>query len=183
MATTDEEPSGVPGQLSDRLGKLLAASSSPGSLAKLKSVWVAESFQVWTTTLKEILYETDVPLRQRAVWTGVWHHQLRASAEGPAVAFARSLEEGGQLEPRSIHFSSLAGEIDRAVQWVDANLPDDAWVARLLEVPEQRLPMLWLERGKENLFGILLGQGRRTKRKFRAEPFYSESELRSYLQQ
>lgn len=187
MAITDERSLGDEQSLNfatslyPQLSRLLAASNSPESSAKFDKIWVAESFQVWTLCLEEFLSETEKPLQERVRWADIWHHQLRATPDGPAVAFARSLGKDGKLDLRAVHFSPLAGEIDRAIQWVDEKRPEDDWRVRLLEVPELRLPMLWLENGVENQFGILLQETHRIKRKLRTEPFYSEAELRSQL--
>jgi hypothetical protein len=116
------------------------------------------------------------------VSTGVWHLQLRKTAEGPAFAFARWREGEGEVDLRSFHVSPLAHEIDKAIQWIDENLPDDDSLVRLLEIPDQQLPMLWLEKGTESRFRILLEEARRNKKGFRAEPLYSEEELRGRLQ-
>jgi len=181
MARTDEPPSGFLEELAPQLGRFLVASFPPEAGSPLEQVWSAESFQVWTVTLEEFLRETDEPLRARARWTGVWHLQLRSSAEGPAIAFTRWLEGDGGVDLRSSHISPLAGEIDRAVRWIDGNLPSEAWLVRLLEIPNLQLPMLWLENGLENRFRILVEESFRNKKNLRAEPLYSEAELRSRL--
>ena len=175
MAKTDELPPGFRDGLADHLTRFMSAENHSLPSGSLAQIWIGEAFQVWSVSLAEL--RNGAPLQLRARRTCVWHLQLRATADGPAVAFARCLLLNGGSELRSVHFSPLAGEIDTAVQWIDENLPDDSWVVRFLEISDLQLPMLWLSNGQEDRFRILLSREDRSRRGFRAEPLYSEAEL------
>jgi len=106
------------------------------------STGIAESLQVWTTSLKAFL----IPGMEAPLCYHVWHHQLRPAGGGRANAYARSIEhDDAQAELRGVYQADVAGEIDLAVSAIDGlGLADDVKV-RLLEVPDVTLMALWLQ--------------------------------------
>lgn len=148
MAHTDTYSPEKIEALSEQLRLFLAASDENSP-----AVGVAESFQVWTVGLQDFR-ESGL---SRAVWTGLWQHELR-SPDGQADIFARSSDD---VTPtiRSIYQSPLAGEIDRAVDAIDSDaaFEGDDFLVRLLEIPDAHLTAIWLSNASVNRL-IPLGQ-------------------------
>jgi hypothetical protein len=91
--------------------------------------------------------------------SGVWHHQVRTG--GAATHLARSQQSGlaegaGAVEVQQLAETPIAGQIDRAMAWVDKNVKGRATV-RLLVAPAYYLHALLIVRG-EKLSAVLADQ-------------------------
>jgi hypothetical protein len=104
---------------------------------------IAEVLPVWVITLADLRAPGGVA---NAEDQGLWHLQLRPVAELRAVACARVKDLAGAAEVQAVYRSPLAGDIDDALADADQNYPDDSWRARLLDLPEAHLTLLWLLR-------------------------------------
>jgi hypothetical protein len=88
-------------------------------------------------------------LAGRVVDTDQWHHQVYRG--GQAASFARSVALTGPEGPRpdaphdvvEVARSPLPAALNRTIEWVDANVPEDA-VADLLVSPAFALTGLWI---------------------------------------
>jgi hypothetical protein len=140
MALTDTLDAKQQHAVTAQLGPYLAAFEPSEGLPPHSGL--TESLQVWTVSLGDFLAGGAA----RAVWSHLWHHQLRPPG-GPAAGFVRSLDQGGDaMEVRTVLLSPIASQIDRALADLDHDpqFQDDAIRVRLLEIPDLYLKTIWL---------------------------------------
>jgi hypothetical protein len=167
-------------QVATGLGRLLSAEEHGEALG------IAEWFQVWTISLNEFKGGGE-RLDQRAGYAGVWHLQVQLSQDRTPVAVARVLVQLAEaapageatVSPRAIYFSPFAGEMRQAIRKADERFGDPAWLARILEIPEVPLNLLWLSRGFVNRF-LVPAEGQLVAGRELADE-YSEADLRTFL--
>jgi hypothetical protein len=139
MAHADPFPEEVLNSIAAQIGLRLILPSG-AERAELR-----ETFSVWLLGL-ESTANWNQPIARLAVHTGQWHHQI--STDGRANAFARSAPFGPTAADWSISQvatdSAIAAKIDRAIEWVDKKVSEDALV-RLLIVPSYYLHAFWLQ--------------------------------------
>ncbi|RJF93492.1 hypothetical protein [Sphingomonas cavernae] len=84
-------------------------------------------------------------LSERIVETGQWHHQIHSDNQVPT--FARSIEApdapGAPAEVVEVVDSPLSEELNRAIAWADANVPQDG-EAQVIMAPSHFFTGLWL---------------------------------------
>jgi hypothetical protein len=144
--------------IAKQLGSLLPA--APGNwdfaaedLGEAERIELAETFELWVLDL-EAIRQKKGGLPQLARPTGRWHHQIRRG-DTPAL-FARSAEIGtpAAWKVTEMFESELAAKIDRAISWIDGNVPGNP-LARLLVVPAYQLNAMWLLEDKKSLVYVI----------------------------
>ena len=148
-------------------------------VAREEPIELGEDFEVWTLGL-DAAKTFDSPLESLATRTGYWHHLIRRG--GRAGEFAASKLEGANQEWRvhALFSSQLAEQIDRAIQWVDANDTSNATV-RLLFVPACALYAFWfLGDGGERIVVVSMPN---ESGKLRYEQFYRTRQFLELLVQ
>ena len=90
-------------------------------------------------------------MADRVVDTGQWHHQIYRG--GRPASFARSVAAEGAAAPGNeaepahdvveVARSPLPEALNRTIEWVDANFPEDA-IADLVVAPAYALTGLWI---------------------------------------
>jgi hypothetical protein len=126
-------------QLGDRLSSQALKAAGEGTVIAL-----AETLPVWVLGL-DATSQAEVNIESVAVATGVWHHQIRFGPD--AKEFARSLPRGPKAEDwevQDVTGSEIAANIQRALEWIIANVHDGSSV-RLLIVPAYYMHCLWLQ--------------------------------------
>jgi hypothetical protein len=116
-------------------------------LSEKERVGVAESFQVWVVGYDDF----SKSLLSRAVWHGVWHHQIGPSP-GKARAYARSIV-GLEKQVRAVCRSPLAAELDGVIDEIDrtSEFDDDALVVRLCTIPELDFIAAWITNAENSM--------------------------------
>jgi hypothetical protein len=141
MARTQELPAEVRAALARQIGPQIVNLFPPDQW-KTGRAELAESFPVWMLPANALAHP-NADLAELALPTGDWHHQVKL--DGQARAFARSRPLGADADSwRLTEFfpASLAGAVEEAIGWVDANVPQD-WLVRLLVVPAYNLTAFW----------------------------------------
>jgi hypothetical protein len=120
-----------------QLGELLAEAAAPAerALAPLANPKLAESLAVCFAGADQVK-NPPKDLSVLANPSGIWHHQIRTSAG--VTHLARSNQEGFQpdaLDVQQVVESPIAEKIDRAIAWIDREIPDDSVTVRLLVIP------------------------------------------------
>jgi hypothetical protein len=125
---------------------LLGSAAVAGAQETADRPGIAESLQVWTTSLADFLRA------EPHAWHGVWHHQI-GRCVGKAEAYARSVQED-PAPVRAVFYSTLPAQLDAAIAAIDRNLDvaDDAFVARLLTIPEIDLIAVWITNGRKSFY-------------------------------
>jgi hypothetical protein len=103
-----------------------------------------ESVDVWTLPASAVVEPSD-DLSRLAQPSGQWHLQVK-SANTP-IAYARSSTLGSEPSDWSvdgIFQSELARKFDRAITWIDENVPEENIIVRLLVIPAYQTHALWL---------------------------------------
>lgn len=73
---------------------------------------------------------------------GLWHQLF---ADGQAAAFAVSeLDASGSIQVMAVGNGPVVEELDAAIEWVDANVPNVQDV-RLVYIPRMNAVVLWLQ--------------------------------------
>lgn len=143
MAHAPEIPQAALQSIARQIGERL----TPPGMATLSAgqpLEITESFPVFMLGLDAVRQRPD-NLRNVALQTGVWQHQLRHGVA--AMEIARSIEPGAagaQWQLQEVVTSPSAGRIDEAITWIDQNVPEDA-IANLLVVPAFYLSAFWLK--------------------------------------
>ena len=129
---------GIASNIAEHLSGLKNISSSSPSVIEL-----GETFEVWMLGKDKIMDQGN-DVRSLAHNTHHLYHQL--FLDGKPEGFARSKQSGtdpDKWEFASLFLAPLAGEIDKAISWVDDNFKTDSQVV-LLSVPTYFLHALWL---------------------------------------
>jgi hypothetical protein len=105
---------------------------------------IGESLQLWTISLAEVRSLGEPHFSNRVEWQGVWHHQLRRRDTGEAIAYARSVVRSGAFEVRAVFRSSLASQIDAAINWLDIHHGEENGLVRLLIISDLEFLLLWV---------------------------------------
>ncbi len=139
MAHADPFPNDILKSVAEQIGpRLLLPPGAPP--AQLR-----ETFSVWSLGLDATTRPKE-PIAKLAQPTGRWHHQV--SIGNRARAFARSMPLGPAAADWSVSQitpdSPIAEAIDKAIDWVDQNVPGDPLV-KLLVVPAYYLHAFWLK--------------------------------------
>lgn len=152
MAKLDPLPASVSRGVADQLGRMLSAPASATraalNLAQSTRQALAESLAVCTLTAEQV-GRHDLTADEVMRPTGAWHHQVRTGER--ATHMASSVPAGFAEEALEVSrwvASPIAGKIDDAIAWVDANYPDDDATVRLLVAPAYLLHALMIIRGR-----------------------------------
>jgi hypothetical protein len=179
MAHADALPADVLDSLAVKVGTPLAefgtVAQQPAPTAEL-----SETFSVWSLNPTAIL-TPDADFRKLVAQTGRWHHQIKIG--GTATAFARSMPLGTDAdswEVTQLFQSDIPEKIDRAIDWVDANVSGDP-VVRLLIAPSYYLHAFWLSEGSSNHIYVIDVPSSFTQ--VQANTFYSAKEFLQKLAQ
>lgn len=137
--------------IADQIGARLAGFSDAvnANVAELETnasrIDLGETFELWTLpsdVRDEVARGLDLTRLARS--SGLWHHQIRSNNE--ALSFARSKPLGATADSwslREVFESPLAADISHAIDWIEANVPDDVEV-RLLTAPAYQVDAFWL---------------------------------------
>ena len=141
---SEEVLEALAGQLGQSLAQIAGASIRDDAIVEL-----TETFSLWMVGLDRLVVGSD-DLREFAIQTGRWHHQIRVDFRTQAYARSRPLG----VDPSSwriteVFKSELAKRIDASITWVDQNLEGDPLV-RLLTIPAYHLTAFWLVEETEN---------------------------------
>lgn len=149
MAKTDRIKKKWSQVVSQELGDFFLAPSNDRTSAG-ENVGIAESFKVWMVTLGDFRES----LLSKAVWQGVWHHQI-GTRPGGARSYARSVV-GLEKSVRGVYRSELAAELDRAINEIDgkSEFADDALIVRLLVIPELNFTAVWITDAVDSLIPL-----------------------------
>ncbi len=107
---------------------------------------LADALPVWSITT-DVAKSDEAGLASLARPARMWHHQVVVN--GVHVAFARTRQVRGRPRFLALVPSPVAGRIDRALDWVDRNVPRDPPL-RLLEAPPYRVTALWIAQRKRS---------------------------------
>lgn len=124
----------VPPSVANSLGM-----GSPGASPEL-----AESIDIWSLKASSVL-DSASRLSKAAAPTGRWHHQIRIS--GVPAIYAESHPTGPDPDDwhvDAVFSSDLAGQIQEAMEWIDANRPESDISVRLLISAAYHLHAFWL---------------------------------------
>jgi hypothetical protein len=150
MAYTEKLPQDALSSLANQISRRLAKSPETRDWltaeAATPALTIAEYFEVWILRADVVkrAARQKFDLEKLAKRTGLFHHQIHFT--GQRQLFARSThppDEPEKLRLRELFFSTLAGDIDLAIDWLDRNV-DDSWLARILIAPSYQLTAFWL---------------------------------------
>ena len=169
MPHTDDVPGAVldivARQVGLRLPRLLGSAFRPAL-----PVTITATLAVWQLSYEQVEGGASDDLAALAVFTGRSHHQI--AIDGQPDLYARSTLVGGEPVVEQVTASSTAKRIDAAIDWLDANGPQDD-LARLLEAPAYLLRAIWLV----NTGSVLVVEAARRLGRFELTRLYPESAL------
>lgn len=164
MAHSKQMPQDALASIAEQVGERIAdvapeimQVSYDGGAAPLR---LGESFELWLLGADDVESSGRWPdLAKLATPTGRTHHQIKLDQRG--MGFARSLKSDDGSEDysvRELFVSQLAGEIDRAIDWIDRHedeLRGDPLV-RLLFAPAYQVYAFWLYEQQSGESSVLL---------------------------
>jgi hypothetical protein len=142
---SDETRASLTRQIGERLSddrQAITASVDRESIAPSEKIELGEDFQVWTLN-PDASKNLDSSLSSLATPTGYWYHLIRRGGRVREFASSKAEALAGDQRVHSVFTSPIAGQIDRAIEWVDQNDTTDATV-RLLFIPYCGLHAFWL---------------------------------------
>ena len=112
---------------------------------------LGETFALWALGADDIMANLDAgrDLLACARSLGRYHHQLKLNQQAVAFSRARALADA-DFEVRQLYISPLAGQIDKAIKWLDQYGQQHQGYAatyslvRLLYVPANQVHAFWL---------------------------------------
>jgi hypothetical protein len=123
-------------EVGKRLPRLLGSALPPTT-----AVTITASFAVWNLSSDRVEAGVSDDLDALAARTGRVHHQI--AVDGQPLLYARSVLDHDTRTVEEVTVSPTAKRIDAAIDWIDANVPEDD-LARLLEAPAYHLLAIWL---------------------------------------
>jgi hypothetical protein len=136
------------------VGEEISAKSADALANKVKIV-LAEIFQIWFLERTAIL-RPNARISELAHRTDYWHHQIKHNGEAKEYALSRTFGPGVRdWEIRAIMSSALAGEIDKAIHWIDKQEVKGDPLACLLSIPAYHMTAFWLRGKKEDKIVIV----------------------------
>jgi hypothetical protein len=140
--------------LASCIGDKLSAKSAEALAHKVK-IELAETFQIWFLERTAIL-RPNARLSELAQRTDYWHHQVRHNRKAKEYALSRTFGPGVRdWEIRAVMSSVLAGEIDKAIHWIDKQEVKGDPLACLLSIPAYHMTAFWLRGNKEDKIVIV----------------------------
>ena len=123
-------------EVGKRLPQLLGSELPPTT-----AVAITASFAVFDLSSDRIEAGISNDLDAVAARTGRLHHQI--AVDGQPLLYARSVLDHDTRTVEEVTVSPTAKRIDAAIDWIDANVPEDD-LARLLEARAYHLLAIWL---------------------------------------
>lgn len=125
-------------EVGKRLPQLLGSELPPTT-----AVTITASFPVWNLSSDRVEKGAGISddLDALATRTGRLHHQI--AVDGQPLLYARSVLDHDTRTVEEVTVSPTAKRIDAAIDWIDANVPEDD-LARLLEARAYHLLAIWL---------------------------------------
>jgi hypothetical protein len=164
------------GQVAEKL-----AAESVAALAKGVKIELAETLPIWFLGYTA----TSTPharLAELAHRTGYWHHQIRHNGHAKEYALSRTFGPGVRdWEIRAIMSSPLAGEIEKAIEWIDTQEIEGDPLACLLSIPAYQMTAFWL-RGKKDDKIVVVDQPKSFKQ-LKKKHLYGERDFLTLLAQ
>jgi hypothetical protein len=159
MATTDKLPpdslKSIAAQLPSFIGRRpIAGMNAAAAVAEPDEV--GESFAICVLDVAQVK-KPPQDLSKLANPSGYWHHQLRVGGAATHTAVSMKVGFGDGHEVQQMFATPVAGKIDAAIRWVDANVTGKATV-RLLVAPAYLLHALLIIATDGSLSAVLADQ-------------------------
>ncbi len=157
MPTTDKLPDNIVASIAGQVSAFLpTAGASLESTAVAFPQEVGESLAVCTVSLAQVK-KPPADLNVLAKPSGYWHHQLRTNGVATHTALSMKPGFGPIHEVEQVFATPLAGKIDAAIAWLDANVAGRGTV-RLFVAPAYLTHALLLVRPDGPLEAVLADQ-------------------------
>jgi len=161
-------------QVGDKLGP-----KSTTALTNGVHVELAETFDVWFLG-RTAIKQQYARLSELAHRTGYWHHQVKYDGKAKEYALSRTFGPGVRdWEIRAVMSSALAGEIDKAIHWIDKQDVTGDPLVCLLSIPAYHMTAFWFRAKKKDEI-VVVDQPKSLKH-LKKDHLYKEQEFLTLL--